>query len=178
VWRGVIGDRGFILCPRGIPRRDVPKSADRWEYGSLKSVEAEIDAGLTALRERFGAHVDPGPMLLIGFSLGAIYGAPLALKYPERYPRVVMVEGGQGRWTWANAKRFVEGGGQRLFIACGQGACLQEAKKLGRTLEKAGLPTRSGGASKAGHTYDGEVAAAVARDFSWLVEGDPRWEGP
>lgn len=176
VWRGVVGARAFILCPRGIPRRDVPASADRWEYASVKAVEQEIDAGLAALAERFGRYVDPGPVLLIGFSLGAIFGSPIAQKHPDRFPRVVLVEGGQARWTRANARNFVEKGGARLFIACGQSVCLNEARRLGPILEKVGLPTRSGGSAKAGHTYDGPVAAAVASELAWLVEGDQRWD--
>jgi predicted esterase len=176
VWHGVLGARGFILCPRGVPRRDVPKSLDRWEYGSAKGVEKEIDAGLTALRARYGAHVDDGPLLFIGFSLGAIYGSPIVQKYPERFPRAVLVEGGANAWTRASASKFVSGGGERLFIACGQSACLAHVTRLGPLLEKAGLPTRGGGHAKAGHTYDGAVAAAVARELPWLLEGDPRWE--
>ena len=178
VWRGIIGSRGFILCPRGVPRRDVPASADRWEYGTVDAVEKEIDAGLAALASRYGAHVDTGPVLLIGFSLGAIYGSPIAQRRPERFPRVVIAEGGIARWTRANARVFAAKGGLRLFIACGQAGCLAQAKTLGPALEKVGLPTRSGGHPKAGHTYDGEVSAAVAREFSWLVEGDSRWVPP
>lgn len=178
VWRGVVGTRGFILCPRGIPRRDVAIGADRWEYGPLKGVEAEIEAGLSALRERFGELVDKGPVLFIGFSLGAILGSPLVQKQPARFPRVVLIEGGQARWTSPNAAAFVKAGGQRLFIACGQAGCLAQARNLSRKLEKAGLAVRFGGSSKAGHTYDGQVAAAVAEAFPWLVSGDARWEGP
>lgn len=178
VWRGVLRERGFILCPRGVARRDVPKSADRWEYASLKAVEAEVLAGLSSLRERFGEYVDPGPVLFIGFSLGAIYGSPLVRKFPEQFSRVVLVEGGQGGWTRPSATAFVKGGGLRLLIACGQSGCLSQGKNLSRSLEKAGLPTHTVGSPKAGHTYDGEVAQAVAGELSWLLEGDPRWEGP
>jgi predicted esterase len=176
VWRGVLGARGFILCPRGIPRRDVSKSLDRWEYGSAKAVEKEIDRGLAALRARYGAYVDGGPSLFIGFSLGAIYGSSIVQKHPQHFPRVVLVEGGESAWTRASASKFVSGGGLRLYVACGQIACLAQVKRLRPALEKAGLPMRGGGHAKAGHTYDGAVAAAVASELPWLLEGDPRWE--
>lgn len=175
VFRPVIGDSGFLLCPRGKPRRDVPKSLDRWEYHSGKSMGAELDAALAALEQRFGERVEPGPIVFIGFSLGAIYGAPIVQGNPRRFPRAVFVEGGHNAWTARTAKKFAEAGGLRLFLACGQAACLANAKRLAPVLEKAGLPTRSGGAPKAGHTYDGDVAAAVKAAFPWLVEGDPRW---
>jgi len=176
VWRGVFGARGFIVCPRGIARRDVPKSADRWEYASGKAVEQEILASLAALSRRFGAHVAEGPVVFIGFSLGAIYGSPLVQKQPERFPRVVLIEGGQKAWTRFTAAKFAKGGGLRLFIGCGQAGCLDQAKRLGPALEKAGLPTRSGGSRTAGHTYDGPIAQALSSELEWLLEGDPRWQ--
>ena len=36
-----------------------------------KELPDEIDAGLVALKTRFGALVDPGPMIYIGYSQGA-----------------------------------------------------------------------------------------------------------
>lgn len=175
VWRRVIGERGFILCPRGIPRRDVPPKADRWEYASIERTRSELEAGLRALQDRFTDHVAPGPILTIGFSLGAIHLTPIAQAEPERFSRLVLVEGGEGPWTSASARRFVEGGGERLFVACGQSACLERARGLGARLERAGLPCRSGGSARAGHTYDGPVLEAVRSEWPWLTEGDPRW---
>jgi predicted esterase len=148
---------------------------DRWEYASAKAVTKELDAALVALRERYPDHVDPGPALFIGFSLGAIYGVSLVQKAPERFPRAVMIEGGLGAWSIAAAKRYVTGGGQRLLLACGQPDCMARVKTLGPALERAGLPTRSGGNARAGHTYDGPVAEVVATNWDWLVEGDPRF---
>jgi predicted esterase len=176
VWAPIVAARAFVLCPRGAARRDVPKSWDRWEYHSGKAVRAELDAGLSALRERFGDYVDDGPLIFIGFSLGAIYGVPLIQKSPERFPRAVLIEGGLGAWSAASAKRYVKGGGQRLLIACGQLDCMARIKTLVPALERAGLPTRGGGSSRAGHTYDGPVAEVIAQNWQWLVEGDPRFE--
>lgn len=175
IWGKLIGKRGFVLCPRGIPRRDVPKSMDRWEYASGRRVALEIDAALAALTSSFGAHVESGPILLIGFSLGAIYGSPLLQLEPRRFPRAVLIEGGLEAWNSTKAKAFVAGGGSRLLFACGQADCMGKAKRLAPNLERVGLPTRFGGDPKAGHTYDGNVALAVESEFNWLVEGDPRW---
>jgi predicted esterase len=175
VWSPIVAARAFVLCLRGAIRRDVPKSMDRYDYASSKAVAGELEAALTALRERFGAHVDPGPMLFVGFSLGAIFGAPLVQKAPERFPRAVMIEGGLAAWSGASAKRYVSGGGQRLLLACGQLDCMNKAKVLVPALERVGLATRSGGSSRAGHTYDGPVADVVAQNWDWLVEGDARF---
>lgn len=174
VWQSIVRN-AFVLCPRGVPRRDAPAAWDRWEYGSAKAMKNEIEAALAALRDRFGAFVDQGPLMFIGFSLGAIYGAPLVHAEPARFARVVFIEGGISAWTPYTAKKFVQAGGQRLILACGQPDCLGKVKRLGPSLERAGLPTRVGGSAKAGHSYDGDVARVVAENWAWFTEGDPRW---
>src|SRR5262249_43822053 len=75
VWRGIVGDRGFVLCPRGLARPDSPAADDiRFTYPDNRALEKEIDDDLVELHARFPHHVDPGPMLYAGFSLGAIMG--------------------------------------------------------------------------------------------------------
>jgi predicted esterase len=175
VWQAVTDDGAFVLCPRGIPRRDAPAALDRWEYASAKAMRTELEAGLLALRARFPDFVDDGPIVFIGFSLGAIYGASLVHAEPARFSRVVFIEGGVSTWTPASAKKFSQAGGQRLIMACGQPDCLSRVKRLAPSLERAGLATRVGGSAKAGHTYDGEVADVVRENWSWFVEGDARW---
>src|SRR5947209_312381 len=78
VWRGIVGDRAFVLCPRGRPRADSPSPDDvRFTYDGAASLAREVDAGLDALRARYGARVQDGPILYAGFSLGAILGVTL-----------------------------------------------------------------------------------------------------
>ncbi len=175
VWRAIVAARGFVLCPRGTPRRDVPASWDRWEYRSSKAVRDEIEAGLSALRARYANFVAEGPLVLIGFSLGAIYGAPLVLAEPARFPRVAFIEGGLSAWSSRAAQKFRANGGERLILACGQPDCLLKVKALGPELTRAGLPTEVGGTAKAGHAYDGDVARVLAERWDWFVAGDARW---
>src|SRR5882724_562183 len=56
VWHAAMKGHPFVVCPRGIPRGDAPPSLDRWTYGKGVDVHREIEAALTALRERFGDH--------------------------------------------------------------------------------------------------------------------------
>ncbi len=174
VWRGAIGARSFILCPRGVPRGDVPKSYDRWEYGSAKSAEQEIDAGVAALREKFADYLGQGPIVYVGFSLGAILGTTIVKKTPARYPRLVLIEGGLGGMQ-AIAKQYKEGGGERVLLACGQAGCPQKSRALAKKLEALGLAARVVDGGNIGHTYDGAIADGVAREWPWLVEGHAGW---
>jgi predicted esterase len=180
VWRGIVGDRAFVLCPRGLSRPDSPSDDDtRFTYKSNQELEKEIEAGLAALRARFGPWIDPGPMIYTGFSLGAIMGVAIASRRngPERYPRMILVEGGFDRWTAANVKAFVApGGARRILFACGQAGCAQAAKRAAAQLEKAGVATRVVHGKGVGHSYDGPVAEEVKGALGWLLEGDPRFD--
>jgi hypothetical protein len=177
VWRSIVQDSAFVLCPRGVPRAGAPRSLDRWEYGSGKKTREELDAALSALGARFPEHVAEGPLVFTGFSLGAILGVRLVQGEASRYPRVVLTEGGQNGWTTATAKAFKAAGGQRVLFACGQGGCVQNSRSLAKMLEKHGILARVADGGKAGHTYDGPVARAIAEHWAWLVEGDARF-GP
>src|SRR5262249_57017702 len=68
VWRGIVGDRAFVLCPRGIARPDSPSPDDiRFTYPTNAVLERELDAGLQALRVRFADRLDDGAILYTGF---------------------------------------------------------------------------------------------------------------
>ena len=116
--------------------------------------------------------MEDGPLLFIGFSLGAGYGAPLVQAAPELYPRAIFIEGAASAWSVAAGKRFAKAGGKKLILACGQAGCLTQVKQLGPALTRAGLDTRVGGSASAGHTYDGSVAQVVGDNWDWLTEGD------
>jgi predicted esterase len=175
VWRGVTRARAFVLCPRGIPRPDAPRSLDRWTYGKGTDVRAEVEAALAALRARFEGYVAPSPLLYTGFSLGAIHGVGIVAGDGNRYPRAVLVEGGHDGWTAARAKSYAAAGGKRILFACGQRACKNAAAAAQKRLEREGIESKVVHGGEVGHTYDGPVAAEVTRAWSWLVGDDPRW---
>lgn len=180
VWRGIIGDRGFILCPRGFARKDSPSPDDiRFTYANNGELEKEIDAGLAALRARWPQYVAEGPVLYTGFSLGAIMGVAIAGRTPgaARYPRMILVEGGYDRWTAPNLSGFTrESAERRVLFACGGTGCMQGAKVSARALDQRKVQTRVVGATRSGHTYDGAVADEVKAAFAWVIEGDARWQ--
>ncbi len=178
VWRAVTDGYPFVLCPRGVPRADAPRSEDRWTFGwNGHDLEREINAGLAALHDVFGPYVDPGPMVYAGFSLGAILGADVVLWNPARFTRAVLIEGGTTSWSLQSAKQYAKHGGKRVLYACGQVDCVRETKTALHWLEAGGVPARTAFEGTIGHTYDGLVASAIAHSWAWFTEGDPRWPG-
>lgn len=169
VWREITRGQVFVLCPRGIPRRDVPKDYDRWEWGSLAQTKAEVVAALTALRAQYPRHVKPGPLIFTGFSLGAILGARLIQDPDLAIGAAVLTEGGYQGWTLAKARALQPTLG-RLLFACGQTECRNAFRyQLDPLFKKAELPAAVVAEVKAGHTYDGPIALGIQAEWPAVV---------
>jgi predicted esterase len=179
LWRRIVGDRAFILCPQG-KRTDarVPHEQAAYYYPDHFALDEELRAGIAALRVRYAELVDTNRAVYTGFSQGAIHGALVLALRPELFPRAALVEGGNGffdEWSPYAARRYHEGGGQRVLFACGSGACVRTAERCARYLEKAGVEARVAHAEGAGHSYGPSMEAELAATFEWLVSGDERW---
>lgn len=178
VWRRITRGEVFVLCPRGVPRRDVPKELDRWEWGSVAKTKAELLVAIAALRERYGERVAPAPIVFTGFSLGAILGATL-IRDPElRVGAAVLVEGGYAGWTASKAKAL-KPSLRYLLIGCGQTDCRNAYRfQLGPLLERASLPASMVADVKAGHTYDDPVAALLQQEWPNVLNALEGSESP
>lgn len=168
VWQEALGDRAFILCPRG--ERTTRDGNVVYVWGS--NFGAVMDASITALRARFGPRVDPGPMVFNGYSQGAYLAPQYVMKNVARFPRVVMTEGGQRGW---NPQAFAKAGGTRMLFACGQTDCEKAARPVTTTFARAGVESRLAYAQGGGHSYGGAVGERIREQLPWLFAGDPRW---
>lgn len=170
VWRRITRGDVFVLCPRGVPRRDVPAELDRWEWGSLAKTRAELVAARRALAARYPDHVSSGPIVFTGFSLGAILGARLIQDPELQVGAAVLVEGGYQGWTSAKAKGLLPRLRSLLF-ACGQTDC-RNAYRYGleSLFERAGVRSSMVADVKAGHTYDDPVAALIKEEWPRLMQ--------
>lgn len=173
VWKGIVARRCFVLCPRGIRRTDV---RDRYTYGSAAQVKSEITAVLKAARHRFLDRIDVTEPVLSGFSLGAIHAARLMTEGNPPIRRAALVEGGYKTLSKARLRQFAAQGGRRLLLGCGQSVCRNAGRRLIREAGEWGLEVRVANGGDAGHTYAGAVAAALTRDFSWLLGADARFD--
>lgn len=174
-WRWIIGNRAWVLCPRGDPLPDKT-----FRYRSGPALAKEIEAGIQALDERYPGYVDTGPRTYTGFSLGAILGAWIVTHDPAHYPRAVLTEGGEDKFPDAAAAAFARGGGERILFACGLKGRVDGATRAARRLEHAGVPARVvlGKLPNTGqfiHWYNGPVAEETKGQLDWLFEGDGRW---
>jgi predicted esterase len=171
MWTRVVGERAFVLCPRGIDSAVRPET---FTFESPEALSAEIEDAVASLRARFPDRVSEGPSVYAGFSLGAFYGVRVVARAPREMPRVVLIEGGHDSWDARTVASFADGGERVLFVS-GQRENLERSVRVARELERAGVRTRIEHAESAGHVYVGEVEARLRDAFAWVVEGDPRW---
>ena len=173
-FRGVLGGHVFILCPQGIVQ-----SAEGGLYGlgSFDDSVAELRAGLGALKARYGAHVAPSPVLLIGYAEGAAVAADLARQEPSFFARVALVNGDPARVTPSAAKIFAERGGKRMLFFCAEAECDARGVERALLLTRVGLAAKSVKA-EVGPYLDQNFTDALRAHVPWLVEGDTRWGRP
>lgn len=206
VWRELMGQNAFVICPRFTPHY-VPvqqendpgqgllgllglqgpqaPSADPNAGAVVQSgfrptevpeVEREIDAAVAAARKVFPKYMTTGPVLYVGFSRGAFLGASLIAKTPSKYPRAILIEGGQSAWTDASAAAYAKGGGTRVLFACGQPSCVAECEPSAQLLGRAKVAAKIVHGEGEGHGYKGPVKEQIRQALAWVVDGDPAWK--
>lgn len=186
-YQQVVRGAAVVVCPRGKLRWDTPTEPALRRYyfpaagsgaGASTWLQREVDAALRALQTSAPARVAAGPVLYIGFSQGAILGAPLVIHNPARFPRAILVEGGHGAWNASTARQFARGGGQRILFACGRQSCERSAQGAAAELARAGVSVKVVYAPDQGHTYAAKVQEQVAAAFDWVITGDARFARP
>jgi len=172
-WRPVTHARYWIVCPRGIPRRDAPRSLDRWEWASLAQTKAEILAALAALRRSFGDYVEPTEIVLVGFSLGAILGVRLLKDADLGIASAVLIEGGYTGITREDVRAMNRLGLRGVLFACGQSSCRNALRGIRPLFEREQIFLATVEDLHAGHDY-AALADLIEARFSELEEAPRR----
>jgi dienelactone hydrolase len=176
-WRDIVGTRAFLICPQGTVREGFPKDEPpHYGFASGTTLAMEVNAAIDALLVRFPDYADGEAIVYIGFSRGAFLSVPLISTEPARFPRAIVVEGGQDAWTPDRIAFFGAEGGQRVVFACGQVDCFFESNRVAAQLNDVGVPSQVVYEEGAGHVYTGPIAIKLRSAFDWVVSGDPRWE--
>lgn len=170
-FRGVLGGGAFVLCPQGLP---LPGAAGRYTLGSPEQTAVELRAALGALKARFGAHVAPSPVVLIGYAEGAAQAADIARQEPAFFARVALLNGNPIAFTPTAIANYAKGGGKRVLFACTDVLCQERAQARATLLTRAGAPAKAS-LHEVGPWLDARFTQALSDDIGWLLEGDPRW---
>ena len=174
LWAPAFRGRGWLLCPRGIFRADIPER-DRWTLGPLSKTKEEIQAALAALEARYPGRISPGARLIAGFSKGAYQAAAIARQDPKAFPLVFAHEGG-GRWSARAIKGFVKGGGRGLIIGCGKPRCARAGRRSCAAARRAGLPCQLIFITGLGHSCGAPFGERAASPLRRLLTGEKSWQ--
>lgn len=176
VWRQRLGDRGIVVCPRGVMVNRLVGPQAGFYYPNHFALEKEVLATLDSFEAAYGERILPESYVYTGYSQGATMGALMLPAHASRFKRVLLVEGGFDEWPLASARRFAQSGGERVAFVCGVATCNRGADKSVQILVRAELLALSRHAPGAGHTYLGAVAEHIQEAFRWLVDGHPGWQ--
>lgn len=161
----------FVLCPSG-----PPGSNDRFALGPFEATRSELRAALPKLKARFDQHLAKGAVVLAALGPSVEQAISLALEEPTFFSRLVLIDGPFARFTVGPAERFGRAGGVRVLFVCTTGAaCEADASERVLLLKRAGSDARAA-TTERGQGLDGETTALIAREWAWLVSGDPRWK--
>jgi predicted esterase len=179
IWRALMGDRGFIVCPRGRPMYPyAPGEGHGYYFDGHPELGLEIGEALERLRAEFGDRVDLKRPLFVGYSQGASMGSMVLPTHPAKFARAVLMEGGFGQhqeWNVAASRRFHALGAERVLLACGRVPCLELARTTASYMRRAGLEAKVVYAEGAGHSYGETMQRTVKTELAWLMQGDSRW---
>lgn len=172
-WRRASGEHPFVLCPFGVPA--TAGKNDPVTVGTADYTTREIQAGLEALRRRFGNYVADGPVLFAGYSLGAKVGAEVVRRMGKAVSAAVFGEGGYDALTPGVVDDFARAGMRRALLLCSTRACELSFAPSAVRLEQAGIVVRVVSARGTRHPFEGEVVETARRNWRWLVENDDRF---
>lgn len=167
-YRGVVGQRGFVLCPRGEARPD-----GRFAFSSYEHAAAALRAAMPLVKSRFAGHVAGGEVVLAATGPSVEFALRLAVEEPKFFSRLLLVDGSTRRLTAAAASRFGDMGGKRVLVVCGRG-CDDDAEDRALALRPSGVESRFVRMNK-GQGLDAEAVARIRQEWSWLTADDKRW---
>ncbi len=182
MWRGIVGDRDFIVCPRGTAMWPYdPPHESGYFYDGHPALGVEIAAVLQALGKAYPKRADLHAPVFAGYSQGANMGALLLPEHDAKFAHAILWEGGVGEfqeWNVRTSRLFHAHGGTRILFACGRPVCNEAARRTMGYMKRGGLDARLIYEPSAGHSYGGKLGERVREAFAWLVKGDARWISP
>jgi pimeloyl-ACP methyl ester carboxylesterase len=171
-WRGITNAYPFLVCPHGVGTNEASLA-----WSSPADTKLRVARAIAATRKAFGSWVLEGPIVIVGFSMGATQAALLAQGEPGRYRRVVLAESAYApEAAMTFAARWAEGGGQRAMFLCTTPGCEAPYRAAARNLSRHAVAVRLNIAGTTEHGMWDVVVQSMRRDWPWLVEAADGWE--
>ena len=151
-WQAVTAGWAFVVCPEGVRHPTAPST---FVWGSAESIAAQADQAVRALRAKYGAWVQDGPLVYGGWSQGGTLAAQVIGSRPGVYDRAVLVEVGHTPLDASQtAASLVAGGVTRTVVSCSSWNCRNFAQSFERAAKRRGLAVRVNDVGLRGHWFD------------------------
>lgn len=174
-WQAVTAGWAIVVCPVGVQH---PSDKTAYVWGSADAIAARADKAVRAVRARYGAWVDDGPLVYGGWSQGGALASQVIAARPGMFDRAVLVEVGHTPLD-ANqvAAGLVAGGVRRAVVSCSSWKCRSFASAFEGAAKRRSLPVRVNDVGLRGHWFDEPVFRTLGPAFVWMVEDERRYAG-
>ena len=174
-WQAVTAGWAFVVCPEGVRH---PTDASALVWTSAEAIATGADEAVRALRLKYGAWVDDGPLIYGGWSQGASLAAQVIASRPGMYDRAVLVEVGHTPLDASQvAASLVAGGVRRAVVSCSSWKCRGFASAFEAAATRRGLPVRVNDVGLRGHWFDEPVFRTLGPTVAWMVDDERRFAG-
>lgn len=154
----LVAMRGDIKCEGGQPN---------WS-NDIMLLDQRIKKALDVVEEKRGEPLDKDHLVAIGYSAGALRAESLSTRYPERYPRVVLIGGPRA------PKQGNLGKTERILLMAGELDVRKPLRDASADFVKAGRLSRFIEIPGAKHGEYGPEAEAIMSDaLDWIAATDP-----
>lgn len=133
-------------------------------------LDRRITNALEAIRDQLGLPLDLDRRLVVGYSQGALRAESLGTRFPERYPRAVLVAGPRAPKPTSLTKS------EAVLLLVGDHDARQHLSEAATKLKSRGRAVRYLELPGARHgEYGTEAARVFSEGLGWLVETPTRW---
>lgn len=164
-WARAARRRATFISLRGDEVCEKRPSRRRWSW-NMDRLDRRIRRAIATVGAvRTGVPLDTAQIVLVGYSQGAHRVEQLAFRFPERYPRVIMIAPANEPDAGRLAKT------ERVLLMAGGWDARSHIQKAFRTLQRRSHPSKYLELPKARHgQYGPEAARVMDEAFAWLLE--------
>lgn len=156
----IISLTGDIKCKVG--------SRTQWTE-DIASIDRRVTAAIAAARAELGIEIDGAKRIVVGYSQGSLKAEALASRFPDRYPRAVLIAGPRGPRDESLRKT------EAILFMVGDHDARDHLREATRKLEKRGKTVRYLELRGARHgEYGPDAEKTVAEGLEWLFSTPSR----
>lgn len=128
------------------------------------ALDRRITRAIEAVKAELGIEIDGSRRIVIGYSQGSLRAEALATRFPDRYPRAVLIGGPRG------PRETSLGKSEAVLIMVGDHDAREHLREATQKLEKRGKRVRYLELKDARHgEYGSEPDSTMEQGFEWLL---------